>query len=143
MFYNDRLDSDGEPAEIKAWALLLTIFFAEHIYLAVRYVVEATIAKIETPSMRQAQAQQFLMRQKYLESSIGARAWSDDSEVEVESQAGDTPSEQETDAEPQDGISSSERFWSHQRSWKDSVNVGADIIMQSQGATRPESKKQR
>ena len=138
MFCNYRLDSDGEFAEIKAWALLLTIFFAEHIYLAVRYVVEATMAKIETLSMRQAQGQQFLMRQKYLESSIGARGWSDDSEVE--SQAGD---EQETDAEPQDGISSSERFWGHQRTWKESVNVGADIIMQTQGATRPEPKKQR
>jgi hypothetical protein len=134
-------DPDEEPGEVKAWALLLTIFFAEHIYLAVRYVVEVTMSKIETPSMRQARAQQFLMRQKYLESSVGARGWSDDSELE--SQAGDTPPEQEADAEPQDGISSSERFWSHQRSWKDSVNVGADIIMQSQGATRPESKKQR
>ncbi|KAL1980777.1 hypothetical protein VTN96DRAFT_3547 [Rasamsonia emersonii] len=129
MFSNDGLGPDGQqqPSEVKGWALLLVVFFAEHIYLGIRYVVEATMAKIETPSIRQERAQQFLLRKNYLattaEESEAARAAEDRTEQE----------------QAADAATPSERFWTRQKNWKEAARIGASIIESHVSA---ETKKQ-
>lgn len=50
MFSNGQAGPNGEPTAIKGWALLLSIFFSEHLYLIIRYVVRAAMAKLEPPT---------------------------------------------------------------------------------------------
>ncbi|KAL1965483.1 hypothetical protein VTN77DRAFT_5739 [Rasamsonia byssochlamydoides] len=133
MFSNDRLGPDGQLSEVKGWALLLTVFFAEHIYLAIRYAVEATMSKIDTPSMREERAQQFLLRKNYLGATLDAGI----------TETGETA--EKTIPAPLDGeageqAAPSERFWTRQKTWKEAAGIGANII--ESHAISPETKKQ-
>ena len=130
MFSNDGLGPDGTPADIKGWALLLTIFFAEHIYLVTRLAVRFVISKLDSPGMQKEQAERFKVRKRYLQETLGEDAAEGmvlPSEAEHEHI---TRAMLEEDARqgslktatPQD------RFWSRQRSWEESAKVGAGLI---------------
>lgn len=123
MFSND---GQQQPSEVKGWALLLVVFFAEHIYLGIRYVVEATMAKIETPSIRQERAQQFLLRKNYL-GTTAEEAEAAGAAVEEEDRSG------------QEQTAAAERFWTRQKTWKEAARIGASII---EAHVSPETKKQ-
>lgn len=69
MFSNDGLGPDGTPSVITGWALLLSIFFSEHLYLLGRVVAKVVISKIETPASRRERAQRYLVRKSYLDST--------------------------------------------------------------------------
>ena len=62
LFNGDGGGPDGHPGDIKAWGLLLTIFFSEHIYLAVRLGVKTALSKIDSPGMQKERAERFLVR---------------------------------------------------------------------------------
>lgn len=124
---------NGEPTDIKGWALLLTIFFSEHLYLIVRYVVRAAMARIEPPNSRKERADRYLMRKRYLESTIDAEADQGHDEEELASQS-DAPEISRTSLEDDarkaslHGADPAARFWLHQRGWTESAQVGAGII---------------
>ena len=127
LFSNDGLGPDGTPATIKGWALLLTIFFSEHAYLLVRMAVRLAISKMDSPGMQKERAERFMVRKRYLQESLGEDALElppSHAEEKI------TRTSLEEDARlgslhirgPQD------HFWSRQRGWEESVEVGAHLI---------------
>ncbi|KAE8149900.1 calcium-activated chloride channel-domain-containing protein [Aspergillus avenaceus] len=147
MFSNGHEGPNGEPTSIKGWALLLTISFCEHIYLAVRYAVRATIAKMEPPNVRNERAERYLLRKRFLESTLQSRSSDDEDEANVpyvdESQ--EVPEitraslEEDARAWSKHGTDTSERFWMRQKGWRESAHVASSIVRALAG---PESKKQ-
>lgn len=137
MFRNDGLGPDGTPADIQGWALMVTIFFSEHIYLLVRWVTQVAISKVDSPSMQQERAERFQNRKRYLEDS-GAYASSElPAPAEPEKI---TRSSLEEDARRSSLHASGPitQFWSRQRGWEESLKHGAHLMEQRQ----VESKKQ-
>lgn len=131
MFSNGRGPPNGEPSAIHGGALLLTIFFAEHIYLIVRYAIRAFIAKLEPPNAKRERTERFLMRKRYLDSTI--RTQSDDDEAPEEASAAipDISRESLEDdarATTMHDVDPAERFWSRQKGYTESAKVGAGII---------------
>jgi hypothetical protein len=61
---------DGSPWDIRAWALLLAILGAEHVYLVVQFVVRGVIAKMDSPGLQKEKAERFAMRKKLLERMV-------------------------------------------------------------------------
>jgi hypothetical protein len=61
---------DGSPWDIRGWALLLSILFAEHVYLAVQFVVRGVIHKFDSPGLQKERAERFAMRKKLLERMV-------------------------------------------------------------------------
>jgi hypothetical protein len=124
---------NGEPTDIKGWALLLTIFFSEHLYLIVRYVVRAAMARVEPPNSRKERAERYLMRKRYLESTINAES---EEGIEDDELTAATESPEISRASLEDdarsaslhGADPATRFWLHQRGWNESAQVGAGII---------------
>jgi hypothetical protein len=53
---------DGAPGAVKGWALLLTMFFSEHIYLAVQLAVRTALSKIDSPGLRKERAERYAAR---------------------------------------------------------------------------------
>ena len=137
LFSNDGLGPDGTPADIKGWALLLTIFFAEHIYLVVRLVVRFGISKIDSPGIQKQRAERFMVRKRYFEESFGEDAMQSPlpsvtekisrTSLEEEARQGSLKS-----TRPQD------QFWQRQRSWQETAKVGASLIntMTSKGSKK-------
>lgn len=138
LFSNDGLGPDGTPADIKGWALLLTIFFSEHVYLVVRLAVRLAISKMDSPGMQKERAERFMVRKRYFEESFGEDAMElpppmdrekiTRSSLEEEARQGSMRS-----STPQDN------FWLRQRTWEESAEIGAGLIEKMAPA---ESKKQ-
>ena len=126
LFSNDGIGPDGTPATIKGWALLLTVFFSEHIYLVVRMAIRLAISKLDSPGMQKERAERFMVRKRYLEESLGTDAM----ELPPTKAPEITRSSLEADAR-QDSLRTSnpeEHFWHRQRSWEESAKVGAGLI---------------
>jgi anoctamin-10 len=62
LFSGDGLGPEGTPWNIKAWGLILTIFFSEHIYLAVQLAVRQALSKIDSPGLQKERSERFLVR---------------------------------------------------------------------------------
>jgi len=124
---------EGTPWNIKAWGLLLTIFFSEHIYLLVRLGVRTALSAIESPGLEKERGERFLVRKRYLEESIG--------EEEAGKAVANTIREileKEAKQGSQSGARAEDKFWGRQRGVEDTLRVGKGII--SRNAPR-EGKK--
>jgi anoctamin-10 len=62
LFSGNSLGPDGNPSEIKAWGLLLTIFFSEHLYLVAQFGVRIALSKIDSTGVQKERAERFLLR---------------------------------------------------------------------------------
>jgi len=130
---NSQHGPNGDATGIKGWALLLVIFFSEHLYLIVRYAVQMAMTKLEPPHARKERAERYLMRKRYLESIVPT-----DTEKDLQQDKDNTLAEAPEisraaleddarrssthDADPAD------RFWLRQHGWTESAEVGAGII---------------
>ena len=139
LFSNDGLGPDGTPSDIKGWALLLTIFLSEHIYLVVRLAVRFGISKIDSPGMQKERAERFTVRKRYFEESFGENALELPPPIYREEITRATLEEEARKGTLRDSTAS-DRFWSRQRSWEESAHIGAGLI---EKMAPVESKKQK
>jgi hypothetical protein len=52
----------GNPGDAKGWALLLAMFFSEHIYLAVRFAVQTALSKVDSPGLQKERYDKIIVR---------------------------------------------------------------------------------
>lgn len=69
--FRDKNGPDGSPRGIYGWALLLSVMFAEHLYLIVQSVVRYVLRKMERPGLQKERAERFAMRKRLLEETLG------------------------------------------------------------------------
>ena len=135
----DGLGPDGRPHAIKGWALLLSVFFSEHIFLVARVLVRTVISKLDSANMRKERSERFLVRKKFLESEGLAsvveplneatsplRATFDEKDPAITRQSLEEDARRESLKES--GDSKTMRFWSHQRSFRETQRVGVSMI---------------
>ena len=127
LFSNDGLGPDGTPTTIRGWALLLTIFFSEHIYLLVRMGVRLAISKIDSPGMEKERGERFMVRKRYLEEQFGEDAMELPPSAHTEKITRQSL-EEDARAGSLRSSSASDRFWARQRGWEETVKVGAGMI---------------
>lgn len=127
LFSNNGLGPDGTPATIKGWALLLTIFFSEHIYLLVRWGVRLAVSKIDSPGMEKERAERFMVRKQYLQDTLGEDVLDVPPSYAEEKITRDSLEE---DARQSSLRTTGPRdhFWSRQRTWEESAKVGGNLI---------------
>jgi hypothetical protein len=71
LFHSNKRGPDGSPSSVTGWALLLTIIFAEHLYLVIQIIVRYMVAKLDRPGLQKERAERFAMRKNLLEESLG------------------------------------------------------------------------
>ncbi|KAL2849892.1 calcium-activated chloride channel-domain-containing protein [Aspergillus pseudoustus] len=134
MFNTSTDGPSGEPSAIKGWALLLTIFFSEHLYLIVRYVVQAMMSKFEPHNVRRENSERYMVRKRYLESTLGARSSDDEEEIPAKDESMELSDitrktlEDDARAWSSHGKDAEERFWMRQKGWREASKVGTSII---------------
>lgn len=62
LFSGTELGPAGSPWDIKVWGLLLTMFFSEHIFLAVQLGVRKALSKFDSPGLQLERAERFKIR---------------------------------------------------------------------------------
>lgn len=140
---NSQHGPNGEPTDIVGWALLLTIFFSEHVYLLARYAVETAMSKIEPPFSRKERAERYLMRKRYLDSTLRVNADDDNDEDDTAPISGPPEISRRTLEDDARQSSShdtdpAERFWMRQRGWEESAQIGAGIIQTQSSSEKKE-----
>ena len=128
MFSNDGIGPDGSPKGIAAWALLLSIFLSEHVFLSVRWAIRLVISKLDSPGRQKERKERYNIRQKYFEESLIA--------LDKISPTGDTREEKISRKSLEDDqrdlslktATVEDKFWLRQRGWKETARVGTTMI---------------
>ena len=127
LFSNDGLGPDGTPSTIQGWALLLTIFFSEHVYLLLRMGVQLAISKIDSPGMEKERGEKYMVRKQYLHQTLGENAMD-----LLPSHAEERITRASLEEEARQGSLSTmgphDHFWKRQQGWEESAKVGAGLI---------------
>jgi hypothetical protein len=141
LFFNDGLGPDGSPSNIAGWALLLTIFFSEHAFIVLRWLVRTGISKLESPGVQKERRERYLVRKRYFEESLSqlnklprmADAGSDITRKSLEEDARRSSLAAST---PES------RFWARQKGWQETVAIGQKLIERAELEVSPERKKE-
>ena len=128
MFSNDGLGPDGTPATIQGWALLLTIFFSEHVYLIVRLGVRLALSKMDSPGMNKERGERFMVRKRYLEEQFGEDVLEEPPVSIGEEKITRKSLEDEARDSSLRSSTAGDRFWARQRGWQETAKVGAGLI---------------
>lgn len=134
----------GSPWDIRGWALLLTILFAEHLYLLVQIVVRNLIRKMDSPGLQKERAERFAMRKQLLEQTFG-HDMSDESHGPGlsggEKITRESLEEEARQTSIKGAVSQDQLFWQRQRSAGETVQVGRMLISEiSANQTKTKTK---
>nr|OQO17052.1 hypothetical protein B0A51_14203 [Rachicladosporium sp. CCFEE 5018] len=143
LFSNDGLGPDGNPSQIKGWALLLSVFFSEHLYLVVRWAVALAISKIDSPGRQKERRERFAVRQQYFKESLDQTSRLPPISEKAED-LNFTREKLEEDARQSSlsGSSTEQRFWGRQRSAGEVAVVGKAMIERALPGGSGEAKKE-
>ncbi|KAF2644760.1 DUF590-domain-containing protein [Massarina eburnea CBS 473.64] len=141
LFSNDGLGPDGHPANIKLWALLLTILLSEHAFFLVRKGIQFAISKLDSPGLQQERRERFLVRKQYFEENLNQLK-----SIPKMVDAGEEITKESLEEDARRGSlkeSTPEvRFWGRQKGWKETVTVGKNLIERYEIEASPEEKKE-
>ncbi|KAK4942302.1 hypothetical protein LTR10_017909 [Elasticomyces elasticus] len=131
---------DGKPHAICLWALLLSVFLSEHVFLVVRMAVRYAISKFDSAAMRKERSERFMVRKKFLEEAGLADAIKPvasppnsplktaSGEQAFTSMISRASLEEDARADSLTTSTPADHFWHHQRSWAESERVGIGMI---------------
>ncbi|KAL9062498.1 MAG: hypothetical protein Q9157_008870 [Trypethelium eluteriae] len=139
LFSNNGLGPDGSPAEIKGWALLLSIIFSEHLFLVVRWMVRLAISKLDSPGRQKERRERYVVRQQYFEESLNETAKLPAMD-ELNQQMNRRTLEDDARETSLGDSRAEDRFWGRQRGWKETAAVGRNLIEST--STEKEKKAQ-
>jgi anoctamin-10 len=140
MFSNDGMGPDGRPTDITGWALLLSIFLSEHLYLGVRWLVRTSIAKIDSPGRQKERRAMFITRRKYMKESLDKTKMAPPPGEKADDI---TRSSLEEDARQSSlhNATPQEKFWDRQRGWKEAAKMGKLFIERDTSEAKASSEK--
>ncbi|CAN9138107.1 unnamed protein product [Alternaria alternata] len=141
MFWNDRTGPSGSPSNIQLWALLLTVFFSEHLFILFRWGVRIVLSKLDSPGLQKERRERFLVRKQYFEENLSQLQ-----NIPKLSDKGGEITRKSLEEEARQGSLRETtpviRFWQRQRSWRESAAVAKDLISRAQNETIVETKKE-
>lgn len=132
---------DGQPSNLKGWALLLSIFVAEHVYLVIQLAVRYAVEKLDSPGLQKERAERFALRKRLLNDTLG----NDEAEKAAAAVLGGSEKitwdalEEEARVASTKGHGSQESFWLRQRGAGETIEVGRRLISEfvsAQNATK-------
>ncbi|KAF2085021.1 DUF590-domain-containing protein [Saccharata proteae CBS 121410] len=127
LFSNDGLGPDGTPASLRGWALLLSVFFSEHVFLAVRWAIRVAISKMDSPGRQQERKERYLVRKQYFEESLSVVSRLPKME-EASDDVDRAKLEEEARLATLRDSRVEDKFWARQRGWRETVVVGRGLI---------------
>lgn len=131
IFSSDPYGPEGHPSNIKAWALLLSILFAEHLYLVVQLVVRYVLGSLDSPGLQKERAERFAMRKFHLQETLGEEVA--ESAADANFTGGEKITREALEEEArQISISGQggpeQTFWQRQRGAAETIQIGRRFI---------------
>lgn len=140
----------GSRGQIQAWVVLLSVFLAEHFYLATQMVVRHLMSKVDSPGLQRERKEKYLIKKKLLEENLHQEVHEKAATPGIEKSDEITRAALEDDARraAMRGINGPEdqqvnhfgtitelwltisRFWQRQRGMGETIQVGRSYIAQ-------------
>ncbi|KAF3767706.1 DUF590-domain-containing protein [Cryphonectria parasitica EP155] len=143
IFSSDPYGPDGHPSNIKAWALLLSILFAEHLYLVVQFVVRYMIGSMDSPGLQKERAERFAMRKLHLQETLGEELA--ESAAAADFTGGEKITREALEEEARRASVSGrtapgQAFWQRQRGAVETIQIGRGLISEASAANKTKSQ---
>ncbi|KAI0008574.1 DUF590-domain-containing protein [Xylariaceae sp. FL0662B] len=124
----------GDPSNIVAWGLLLSILLAEHVYLAAQFVVRYALSQIDSPGLQKERAQRFSMRKTILEESLGLEVT--EMPLPPTAHSGEKITREALEEEARKisthgGGTPEQMFWLRQQGMDETIQIGRRLISQA------------
>ncbi|KAI1381919.1 DUF590-domain-containing protein [Hypoxylon crocopeplum] len=139
LFSGDSEGPGGDPSNIVAWGLLLSILLSEHIFLAAQFAVRYALSQIDSPGLQKERAERFSMRKQLLEESLGPEVT--EKPLPPTPQAGEkitleSLEEQARKISTHGGGTPEQLFWLRQQGMDETIQIGRKLISQVKAAKR-------
>ncbi|ESZ94213.1 hypothetical protein SBOR_5398 [Sclerotinia borealis F-4128] len=159
LFSGDGFGPDGTPNKITGWGLLLTMFFSEHIYLALRRGIRLALSKVDSPGLQRERKERFAVRKyvvpamfasfvplflQYLQATISQEAAEEAAQGGIgqgEKISRNTLEDEARESSLRGHGTAEERFWARQRGQGETIAIGRSFINKA-APTPVESKKE-
>ncbi|KAG4027089.1 hypothetical protein MFRU_033g00590 [Monilinia fructicola] len=153
LFSGDGFGPDGTPSKMTGWGLLLTMFFSEHIYLALRRAIRLALSKIDSPGLQRERRERFAVRkyvipamfaEQYLQETLSQEAAEKAAQggiAQGEKISRSTLEEEARESSLRGHGTAEERFWARQRGQGETIAMGRSFINKAAPA-QGESKKE-
>ncbi|KAH7375829.1 calcium-activated chloride channel-domain-containing protein [Plectosphaerella cucumerina] len=132
----------GSKGQVEAWVVLLSVFLAEHFYLATQMVVRYLMSKVDSPGLQRERKEKYLIKKKLLEENLQQEVHEKAATpgIEKSDQITRAALEDEARRASKRGLNGPEdMFWQRQRGMGDTIEVGRSYI--SQNATQSAGSK--
>ena len=141
MFWNSENGPNGSPSNIHLWALLVTVFFSEHLFILFRWGVRIVLSKVDSPGLQKERRERYLVRKQYFEDNLSSlknlpSLSGSGGEISRKSLEEDARQSSLRETTPET------MFWGRQRGWRESAAVAKTLIQQAQNETSVEMKKE-
>lgn len=123
----------GTTSDITAWGVLLTVFLAEHFYLAVQVAVRLVMSKVESAGLQKERKERFMMKKKLLQENLGQDVAEKASAPGIETTENITRASLEHEAREasiRGNGTPEEMFWQRQRGMQETIQIGRSMIEQ-------------
>ncbi|KAI1821534.1 DUF590-domain-containing protein [Xylaria intraflava] len=134
LFSGESEGPGGDPSNVNTVGLLMTILFAEHIYLGAQFVVRYALKQIDSPGLQKEKAERFAMRKHLLEETVGPDAMT--AAVPHTLKTGEKITlaalkEEARRLSTGAGGTPEQMFWLRQQSMDETIQIGRNLISQA------------
>lgn len=143
LFNKDPYGPDGVPSNVTGWALLLSILFAEHLYLVVQLVVRYVVGSLDSPGLQKERAERFAMRKLHLQETLGEDFAENAAAANLS--AGEKITREALEEEARrasvSGSGTPEQlFWQRQRGAAETIQIGRGLISEAAAANKTKAQ---
>lgn len=143
LFNKDPYGPDGVPSNVTGWALLLSILFAEHLYLVVQFVVRYVVGSMDSPGLQKERAERFSMRKLHLQETLGEDFAENATATNLG--AGEKITREALEEEARrasvSGSGTPEQlFWQRQRGAAETIQIGRGLVSQAAAANKTKAQ---
>ncbi|TRX93115.1 hypothetical protein FHL15_005983 [Xylaria flabelliformis] len=145
LFSGDNEGPRGDPSNVNAVGLLVTVLLAEHIYLGIQFVVRYALGQMDSPGLQKERKERFAMRKQLLEETLGPDAM--EAAVPPTSKTGEKITlialeEEARRLSTNGGGTPEQMFWLRQQGMDETIAIGRKLISQAKPQKNWESAVQ-
>ncbi|KAJ2985171.1 hypothetical protein NUW58_g5679 [Xylaria curta] len=135
LFGGESEGPGGDPSNVHVVGLLVTILFAEHLYLGTQFVVRYALGQMDSPGLQKERKERFAMRKQLLEETLGQDAM--EAAVPPTPKTGEKITLVALEEEARRLSTSSgsgtpeQMFWLRQQGMDETIAIGRKLISQS------------
>ncbi|KAI0191734.1 plasma membrane stress response protein-like protein [Xylaria flabelliformis] len=134
LFSGENEGPRGDPSNVNAVGLLVTVLLAEHIYLGIQFVVRYALSQMDSPGLQKERKERFAMRKQLLEETLGPDAM--ESAVPPTSKTGEKITlialeEEARRLSTGGGGTPEQMFWLRQQGMDETIAIGRKLISQA------------